>query len=110
MQQLGFQDPFLLYLAVQAKLQKPGCSVDLPAISTVAIERSSYESDSHCKRQGQTVSIGGSGVGGRGDRDERPSFGPISFILMHFSANILPNNNFLPETQGLAPSFWEILD
>ena len=36
--------------------------------------------------------------------------GPISFIFMQFLANILPNKRFSPQTQGLTPSVWEILD
>ena len=36
--------------------------------------------------------------------------GPVSFVFMQFSAQMLPNNEFLPQTQGLAPPIWEILD
>ena len=34
-------------------------------------------------------------------RDSAP--GPISFISVQFLAKILPNNTFLPKTQGLVP-------
>ena len=36
--------------------------------------------------------------------------GPVSFISMQFSAKILLNDRFLPQTQGLVPPFWDILD
>ena len=38
--------------------------------------------------------------------------GPITFIFIHILANILPNNRFFPQTQGLVlpPPDWEILD
>ena len=36
--------------------------------------------------------------------------GPISFIWMQFLAKILPNNMFLPETEGLVLPIWEMLD
>ena len=32
-----------------------------------------------------------------------PPLSPISFIFMQFSAKILPNNRFLPQTQGFTP-------
>ena len=35
---------------------------------------------------------------------------PISFIFIQFSQKLLPNNTFLPQTQGLVPPIWEILD
>ena len=47
-----------------------------------------------------TVTIGGSKGGAR---EARPPLGPISFILMQFLAEILPNNRFKPQTQGLVP-------
>ena len=34
----------------------------------------------------------------------------ISFIFMQFSAKILENNRFLPQTRGVGVSAWEILD
>ena len=36
--------------------------------------------------------------------------GPISFIFMQFLAKSCQKTGFLPQTQGLAPSVWEILD
>ena len=36
-------------------------------------------------------------------RNMPPPHGSISFIFMHFSAKILPNNRILAEIQGLAP-------
>ena len=41
-----------------------------------------------------------------------PSPDPISFIFMHFSANILPNNRLAIAPLRLAPhsSVWEILE
>ena len=38
-------------------------------------------------------------------RNMPPPHGSISFIFMHFSAKILPNNRILAEIQGLAPPF-----
>ena len=54
-------------------------------------------------------------IQGRGGGRDARAAGRISFILMQFSAEILPNNRFLPQTQGLAPppppsGKWEILD
>ena len=36
--------------------------------------------------------------------------GPISFIFLWFFQQILTNKRFSPQTQGLTPSVWEILD
>ena len=53
------------------------------------------------------LSIGRSKVAPRTpSRSPRPPSGPISFIFMRFSAKILSNNRFLPQTHVV----WEILD
>ena len=46
----------------------------------------------------------------RGHQGRAPPLNPISFIFMQFSEKTLPNNRFLPQTQGVDVSVWEILD
>ena len=53
-------------------------------------------------------SIGGSEQGSV--RVESLPPGPLSFIFMQFSANILPSNRFAPPPVRVGAPIWEILD